>query len=71
MYNITVYCKSLRLHTSLRSYGISICGSNTALLWTSPKTEEYGIHVHAYATDGREPTIDETYDKVIIDGIEL
>ena len=52
-------------------YGISIWGSNTALLWTSPKTEEYGIHVHAYATDSREPTIDETYDKVIIDGIEL
>lgn len=52
-------------------YGISIWGSNTALLWTSPKTEEYGIHVHAYATDSREPIIDETYDKVLIDGIEL
>ncbi len=52
-------------------YGISIWGSNTAMLWTSPKTEEYGIHVHAYAIDSREPTIDETYDKVIIDGIEL
>ena len=52
-------------------YGISIWGSNAALLWTSPKTEEYGIHVHAFKENCLKPTIDETFDKVIIDGIEL
>lgn len=52
-------------------YGISIWGSNAALLWTSPKTEEYGIHVHAFKENCLKPTIDETYDTVIIDGVEL
>ncbi len=52
-------------------FGISIWGSNSALLWTSSKSEEYGIHVHAYAENNIHPTIDETYDKVIIDGILL
>lgn len=52
-------------------FGISIWGSNSALLWTSPKNEEYGIHVHAHAENSIHPTIDETYDNVIIDGIPL
>lgn len=52
-------------------FGISIWGSNTALLWTSPKTEEYGIHIHAFKKNCLKPTIDETYDNVIIDGIHL
>ena len=63
--------RTLAIKQSDFPYGLAIWGSNTALLWTSPKTEEYGIHVHAYATDSREPTIDETFDKVIIDGAEL
>ena len=52
-------------------FGVSLWGSNAALLWTSPKTEEYGIHVHAHAEDSLRPTIDETYDSVTIDGIPL
>lgn len=52
-------------------FGISIWGSNAALLWTSPKPEEYGIHVHAHAQNSIHPTIDETFDTVIIDGIHL
>lgn len=52
-------------------YGISFWGSNSALLWTSSKDEEYGIHVHAYAENNIRPTIDETYDDVVIDGVSL
>lgn len=63
--------RTLEIRQSDFPYGISIWGSNTALLWASPKAEEYGIHVHAYEKNSREPTIDETYDKVIIDGIDL
>ena len=41
------------------------------MLWTSPKPEEYGIHIHAYAENSIHPTIDETCDNVVIDGIRL
>lgn len=52
-------------------YGVSIWGSNAAFLWTSPKKEEYGIHIHAFKEPGLKPTIDETFDQVTIDGIAL
>lgn len=52
-------------------YGISFWGSNAALLCTSAKDEEYGIHIHAYANNSIQPTIDETYDEVFIDGVHL
>ena len=51
--------------------GIQIWGSNPAFLWTSSRPEEEGIHVHAFADDSGIPTSDETYGKVVIDGIEL
>lgn len=50
--------------------GLALWGSNCALVWTSPKSEEYGIHIHAYI-DSDIPTIDETYDNVTIDGLDL
>jgi hypothetical protein len=52
--------------------GIQIWGSNPAFLWTQSKPEEEGIHVHAFRTDGQaEPTLDDTFREVTIDGIRL
>ena len=51
--------------------GIQIWGSNPALLWTSDAHEEEGIHVHAFAKTGAHPVKDDTFSKVIIDGIQL
>jgi hypothetical protein len=52
--------------------GIQIWGSNPAFLWTSPASEEEGIHVHAFLHDcDKDPVIDETYSEVRIDGIRL
>lgn len=63
--------RTLRIEQKDFPFGISIWGSNAALLWTSPKSEEYGIHVHAHAENSIHPTVDETFDTVIIDGIQL
>lgn len=49
--------------------GIELWGSNQAIIWTSPKPEEEGIHVHCYGPSKIEPEIDETYDNLTIDGI--
>lgn len=51
--------------------GIQIWGSNPALIWTSRKAEEEGIHVHAFRTDKTEPDIDDTFAEVELDGIKL
>jgi transposase-like protein len=51
--------------------GIQIWGSNPALLWTSPKEEEAGIHLHAFGDDISKPLLDDTYSSVIIDGVKL
>jgi hypothetical protein len=51
--------------------GIQIWGSNPALVWTSDDAEEEGIHVHAFAKAGAHPAKDDTFSKVVIDGIEL
>jgi hypothetical protein len=51
--------------------GIQIWGSNPAFLWTSDRTEEEGIHVHAFRASSNQPDLDETYGEVIIDGIKL
>ena len=51
--------------------GLQIWASNPALLWTAPKAEKEGIHVHAYAADGHARIFDDTYGEVIIDGVEL
>ncbi len=63
--------RSLEIRQKDFPFGISVWGSNAALLWTSPKPEEYGIHIHAHAENSIHPTIDETYNKVVIDGIPL
>lgn len=52
--------------------GIQIWGSNPAILWSSDKTPESGIHVHAFESDADLlPVIDDTYSSVIIDGYKL
>jgi hypothetical protein len=51
--------------------GIQIWGSNPAFLWTSGLAEESGIHVHAFLGKERNPTVDETYSEVKIDGVKL
>jgi hypothetical protein len=51
--------------------GIQIWGSNPAFLWTSDRSEEEGIHVHAFRESNDQPDLDETYGEVIIEGIKL
>ncbi|MAT90911.1 MAG: hypothetical protein CMC35_09485 [Flavobacteriaceae bacterium] len=52
--------------------GIEIWGSNPAIIWTRPKKEEAGIHVHVYKNDNTgERIFDDTYGSVKIDGHEL
>ena len=52
--------------------GIQIWGSNPAIVWTSDKPEETGIHVHALIEEQQDPPqIDDTYAQVTIDGITL
>jgi transposase-like protein len=51
--------------------GIQIWGSNPAFLWTSDRSEEEGIHVHAYQAHSEIPDLDETYGQVTIDGVRL
>jgi hypothetical protein len=64
--------KNLDINQAQYPGGIQIWGSNPAFLWTQPKDEEEGIHVHAYLTDDQEePTLDDTFSEVIIDGVRL
>lgn len=50
--------------------GIRVWGSNPAILWTSEKREYRGIHVHALDSNNK-CVHDETYRRVVIDGIRL
>lgn len=51
--------------------GILIWGSNPAILWTAPRNEQAGIHVHAFTAGIELPTIDDTYERVEIDGVTI
>lgn len=50
--------------------GIRIWGSNPAILWTAEKKECQGIHLHALDSNNK-CVHDETYRRVVIDGIQL
>lgn len=64
--------EKLKLKQSDYPGGIQVWGSNPAFLWTQPKHEEEGIHIHAFKTENQEePDIDDTYSNVVIDGILL
>ena len=51
--------------------GIQIWGSNPAFFWNSDRTEEEGIHVHAFRPGSKKPDPDETFGEVTIDGMSL
>src|SRR5205085_7315145 len=63
--------RSLNIKQADFPNGLQIWGSNPALLWTSEKPEEEGIHVHAFGRNHLQPGLDETYGEVIIDRIKL
>jgi len=50
--------------------GMQIWASNPALLWTSDRPEEAGLHIHLFDSDGAIVK-DDTFDRVLIDGVEL
>jgi hypothetical protein len=51
--------------------GLQIWASNPALLWTSPRPEMAGIHLHAWPSATGNPKPDGTFGHVRIDGIDL
>ena len=53
------------------SGGIQLWGSNPAIIWTSPKPEEGGIHFHGFLKPNILPEVDETYGSVSLDGMVL
>jgi hypothetical protein len=63
--------KTLSLRQRDYPGGIQIWGSNPAIIWSSEKREEEGIHVHAYKQEGDLPTRDDTFSTVKIDGVSL
>lgn len=63
--------KSISIKQSDFSGGIQLWGSNPAILWTSNKHQETGIHIHAFLEGCPEPVIDDTFSSVEIDGITL
>jgi transposase-like protein len=64
--------RKIRLKQADYPGGIQIWGSNPAIVWTSDKSEETGIHVHALIEEQQDPPqIDDTYAQVTIDGITL
>lgn len=63
--------RELNINQSDFRHGIQIWGSNPAIVWTSADMEEEGIHVHCYGHDRLMPDVDDTFSKVVIDGVEL
>jgi hypothetical protein len=63
--------KALSLRQSDYPGGIQVWGSNAAIIWSSEKAEEEGIHVHAYKADGEIANPDDTFSNVEIDGVRL
>jgi hypothetical protein len=53
------------------SGGVLIWASNPAILWTGQRQEAEGIHVHAFKGGTLVPVVDETYQRVEIDGISI
>ena len=64
-----------RWHHSLVDWpsGVQVWGSNAAILWTAERSEEAGVHVHAYNNTiiGKPRLADETFGDVAIDGSQL
>jgi hypothetical protein len=67
----TAAAKTLSLRQCDYPGGIQIWGSNPAIIWSSEKSEEAGIHVHAYKRDGVLAKPDDTFSVVEVDGVRL
>jgi transposase-like protein len=63
--------KKLKISQADYPGGVQIWGSNPSLIWTGKKSEEIGIHVHAFKNDSDYQEVDDTFSEVIIDGIAL
>jgi len=63
--------KSLKVKQVDYPGGIQIWASNPAIIWTAPRAEEAGIHVHLFKEKIGKPESDDTYGTVEIDGISL
>ena len=63
--------KTLNIQQSEYLGGIQIWGSNPAIIWSSESSEEEGIHIHAFKSEGEKPSLDDTYAEVTIDGVSL
>ncbi len=63
--------RTLKIEQRDYPLGIQIWGSNPAIVWTGGKSEEEGIHIHAFKDTYDFYAIDNTYDVVEIDGIKL
>ena len=62
--------KKLNIRQADYPGGLQIWGSNTAFVWTGSRSEEEGIHVHAFGADSEEME-NNTFGQVIIDGVRL
>lgn len=51
--------------------GVQIWASNPAIIWTVPRAEQSGIHIHAYESGNPTPLLDETIGSVTIAGEPL
>jgi predicted RNA-binding Zn-ribbon protein involved in translation (DUF1610 family) len=51
--------------------GIQMWGSNPALVWTSSKLEEGGVHFHGFIKDDNIPSVDETFGIASVDGVNI
>lgn len=60
--------RKIAVHQLQYSGGVQIWGSNPAILWTSPKLEEGGIHFHGFVHKNTVPTVDETFGMLSLDG---
>ncbi len=63
--------RAISVRQSKYAGGVQLWGSNPAILWTSPKREEGGIHFHGFAKRNEHPTADETYGALDVDGAAL
>jgi len=66
-------CASERLDIRQADYpgGVQVWASNPAILWTAPRSEQQGIHVHLFKDCEGHPVVDETFGEVAIDGVTL
>lgn len=63
--------KVIKIDQSKYPGGIQIWGSNPALVWTAHRSEQKGIHLHAFSEDGNSTILDETYFRVTIDSVSI